>query len=102
MNGAQSAAENGQPKTAPAANQYSPCAVLTPPCQIMNADAPAMAVYMAKLDGRKAVLAWKLPGLVASATAKRTPTRGVRTRETARKKSVCERAQIKARTYRTK
>lgn len=70
---------------------------MTPPCQIIKAAAPNMAVYMAKLDGRNAVLAMKLPGLVASATTKRRPTRGVRIRLMARKRKVCARAQTKAR-----
>jgi hypothetical protein len=56
-NGAQSAAAKGQPRTPPTANQVMACDVLMPPRQFIKAAAPIILMYMAKLDGRKAVLA---------------------------------------------
>lgn len=57
INGAQSAEANGQPSTPAAANQKIPEAVFNPPRQFMNEEAPSITIYMAKLEGKKAVLA---------------------------------------------
>lgn len=75
---------NGQPMIPPAANQAIPAAVLNPPVQSMKAAAPNMPVYMAKLEGRNAVLAWKFPGLRTKAKMKKTPIRGCTVRLTTR------------------
>lgn len=48
---------NGQPTIPPRANHAMPEAVFKPPLQFMKAAAPSMPVYMAKLEGRYAVLA---------------------------------------------
>jgi hypothetical protein len=39
----------------------------------MKAEAPSKHPYIAKLDGRNAVLAWKLPGVMTVAMRKKTP-----------------------------
>lgn len=57
MNGRQSAAAKGHPRIPATANQKMPCEVLRPPRQFMNDAAPSMHMYIAKLEGRKAVLA---------------------------------------------
>lgn len=75
-NGTARAIAKGQPIIPPAANQAIPAAVLNPPVQSMKAAAPNMPVYMAKLEGRYAVLAWKFPGLRIKARMKKTPMRG--------------------------
>jgi hypothetical protein len=46
----------------------------------MKEAAPSIPVYMAKLEGRKAVLAWKFPALRTVARRKRTPMRALRVR----------------------
>lgn len=68
----------------------------------MNAAAPSIAVYMAKLDGRNAALEWKFPGLNTSAAMKNSPTRGLSARQIAFHIKVWQRAQMKASEYRTK
>jgi hypothetical protein len=65
---------------APAANQAIPCDVFRPPRQFMKEAAPSIPVYIAKLEGRKAVLAWKFPALRTVARRKRTPMRAFRVR----------------------
>lgn len=57
-----------------------------------------MAMYMAKLEGRYAVLAWKLPGLETRARMKKRPIRGFSVRQTTLHISVWQRAQTKAST----
>jgi hypothetical protein len=52
-----------------------PCDDFNPPRQFMKAAAPSMQAYMAKLEGRKAALAWKLPGLMTVMRRKNMPTR---------------------------
>ncbi|KAG7142015.1 hypothetical protein HYQ46_007706 [Verticillium longisporum] len=94
----QSAPANGQPTTAPAANQAIPCDVLRPPRQFMKAVAPSMLAYMAKLEGRKAVLAWKFPALKTVAQRKMMPIRALRVVLTTRKRRTWHRAQAMART----
>ncbi len=64
--------------TPPTANQNMPCDVFKPPFQFMKAAAPSMAMYIAKLEGRYAVLEWKLPGLKTMAMMKKIPMRGLR------------------------
>lgn len=93
---------NGHPKTPPTANQNMPCEVFRPPRQFMNAAAPNMVMYMAKLDGRYAALEWKLPGLKISAVMKKRPTRGLRAKQIDLHISVWQKAQAKPRIYRTK
>lgn len=51
-NGVERAAAKGHPTTAPTANQKIPCAVFRPPRQFIKDEAPNMAMYMAKLEGR--------------------------------------------------
>ncbi len=43
----------------------------------MKAAAPIMLIYMAKLEGRNAALAWKFPGLVTVAMRKKRPIRAL-------------------------
>jgi hypothetical protein len=100
--GAHRAMAKGQPNTPPTANQNIPIDVLIPPRQLMNAAAPIIAVYMAKLEGRKAALAWKFPGLNTVAAMKNSPTRGLSARQMAFHINVWQRAQMKASEYRTK
>lgn len=100
--GAHRAAAKGQPMRPPTANQNMPCDVLIPPFQFMKATVPSMTMYMAKLEGRYAVLAWKLPGLRTTAMRKNKPIRWLRVRLMIRHSSVWHSAQAKARTYRTK
>jgi hypothetical protein len=57
-----------------------------------------MTIYMAKLDGRYAVLAWKLPGLKTRAKMKKRPIRGFSVRQMTLHISVWQRAQTKAST----
>jgi hypothetical protein len=76
--GAQSAEAKGHPRMPAMANQNIPSDVLKPPRQFMNAAAPRVTIYMAKLEGRKAVLAWKLPGLMTVAMRKKIPMRLLR------------------------
>ena len=102
MYGAQSAAANGHPRMPPMANQKIPCEVLSPPRQFMNAAAPSMHMYMAKLDGKKAALAWKLPGLVTVAMRKKMAILPLRVRLMTLNRTVWHSAQTKARPYRTK
>ena len=97
MKGAQRAAAKGQPITPPMAKKNMALEVLRPPFQLMKAAAPSMVMYMAKLEGRKAVLEWKLPGLVTSATMKKRPILGFRAKHTALHISVWLRAQTRAR-----
>jgi hypothetical protein len=68
--GAQSAAAKGHPRIPPRANQAIPCDDFKPPRQFMKAAAPSILIYMAKLEGRNAVLAWKFPGLRTVAARK--------------------------------
>lgn len=77
-NGAANATENGQPSIPPTANQNIPWAVLSPPRQFMNAAMPSIVVYMAKLDGRKAVEARNIPGLNTIDMRKNMAMRGLR------------------------
>ena len=100
--GAHRAAANGQPTTPPMANHSMPQDVLMPPRQFMKDAAPTIAKYIAKLDGRYAVLAWKFPGLRTVAMMKKIPIRGLIVVLTTRKSRVWQKAQEKARTYRTK
>ena len=79
-----------------------PRSVLSPPLQFMNAAAPRRDVYMAKLEGRKAVLAWKLPGDKTVARRKKMPILGLRVKLMTRKKRTWHKAHTKARMYRTK
>jgi len=97
-NGAQRAAANGQPITPPTANQNMPCEDFSPPRQFMKAAAPSIAMYIAKVEGRKAVLALKLPGLVTVAITKKRPIRGFSVVLITRKRRVWQRAQEKPRT----
>lgn len=46
---------NGQPIVAPMPNHIIPVAVLVPPCQSMKAASPREDVYIAKLEGKKAI-----------------------------------------------
>ena len=55
----------GQPKHAPMAIQKIPWAVRRPPRQSMKAAMLSITKYIAKLDGRYEMLAWKKPGEVA-------------------------------------
>lgn len=57
INGRQSAAEKGHPRMPATANQKMPRDVLRPPRQFIKDEAPSMHMHMAKLEGRKAVLA---------------------------------------------
>ena len=75
-----------------------PIEVLSPPRQFISAAAPTMTVYMAKLEGRYAVLAWKFPGLSTRAMMKKIPIRGLSVRQTTLHIRVWQRAQTKART----
>lgn len=102
MKGAHRATAKGQPRMPPTANHQMPEDVLSPPRQFMNAAAPRRDVYMAKLEGRKAVAAWKLPGERMVARMKRRPTRGFSVKLTTRNRRTWHRAQPKASTYRTK
>lgn len=79
-----------------------PCEVLIPPRQFMNATAPSIAVYMAKLEGRYAVLEWKFPGLSVRAMTKNIPIRGFRVAAITLHIKVWHREQTNARIYRTK
>lgn len=97
MYGAQSAAANGQPRIPAMANQKMPCEVLRPPRQFMNEAAPSMHMYMAKLEGRNAVLAWKFPGLMTVAMRKKMPILPFRVELTTLNMTVWQRAQTKAR-----
>ena len=101
-NGAQRAAAKGQPTTPPMANQSMAHDVFRPPRQFMKAAVPIMTIYMAKLDGRYAVLAWKFPGLHTVAMMKNRPMRGFRVLLRTRNSIVWQRAHAKARAYRTK
>lgn len=76
MNGRHKAIEKGHPRTPPKENQNIPWDVLMPPFQFMNAAMPAIAVYIAKLDGRKAADARNIPGLVTIAIMKNRAIRG--------------------------
>ena len=100
--GAARAAANGHPRIPPSANHQMPCAVLSPPLQFMNAAAPRSDVYMAKLDGRYAVLAWKFPGDRTVASRKKIPILGFRVKLMTRKKRTWHRAHTNAKMYRTK
>lgn len=100
--GAQSAAANGQPKMPATANQNIPNEVLSPPRQFINAAAPRVTMYMAKLDGRNAVLAWKLPGLKTVARRKKMPMRLLRVVLVTMNKMVWHRAQPRANPKRMK
>lgn len=64
MKGSTRAAANGQPRVAPIPNHMMPCAVRIPPFQFINAAVPSIVVYMANVEGRYAVDAWNMPGLV--------------------------------------
>lgn len=68
----------------------------------MKAAAPSMHIYIAKLEGKNAVLAWKFPGLVTSAIRKNTPILPLIVTLMAWYKIVWHRAQRMARPYRTK
>lgn len=102
MKGAQSAAANGHPRIPAAANQNMPWEVLRPPFQFMKAAAPSVTKYMAKLDGRKAVLAWKFPGLAMVPIRKKRPIRLLSVVLVTIKRIVCVRAHTKASPKRTK
>jgi hypothetical protein len=68
----------------------------------MNDAAPNMTIYIAKLDGRNAVLEWKLPGLNMRAMMKKTPIRGLRVRQMTLHIKVWHKAQENARAVRIK
>ncbi len=97
MYGATSAAANGHPSSAPAANHSTPRAVCSLPERSMKAAAPSMAAYMAKLDGRYAVAAWNMPDADADASRKYSATRGPRAAPTDRNRRVSHAAQPRAR-----
>lgn len=101
-NGAQSADANGHPRMPPTANHHMPHDVFKPPRQFIKADAPSRDMYMAKLDGRKAVAEWKLPGVMTVAIRKKRPIREFSVKLTTRNMSTWHRAQIRASTYLTK
>ena len=96
--GAAKAIENGQPRTPPTANQIMPWAVLSPPRQLINAAMPSMVVYMAKLEGRKAVEARNMPGEKIMDMRKNMAMRGLRVMDMTRKSCVWAMAQKMART----
>ena len=102
MNGAQRAEANGQPKTPAAANQKIPQDVLSPPRQFMNEAAPNITMYMAKLEGKNAVLAWKLPGLITVISRKNMPILLLSVELVDMKRMVWHRAQPMAKPYLTK
>jgi hypothetical protein len=62
----------------------------------MQAAAPSMHVYMAKLDGRNAVLALKLPGLVMVTRRKIMPILPLRVELVTMNMMVWQRAQMAA------
>ena len=66
----------------------------------MNAAMPSMVVYMAKLDGRKAVEARNMPGLKIMDMRKNMAMRGLRVMEMTRNSCVWAIAQNAASTYR--
>lgn len=71
--GTQRAAAKGQPRIPATANHVMPCQVFSPPRQFMKDAAPSIPAYMAKLEGKKAALAWKFPGLMMVITRKKRP-----------------------------
>lgn len=72
---------NGQPTIAPRANHIIPCAILGPPFKSRKAAKPSIDVYMVKVDGRKAVDAWNMPGLKMTIVRNKRPMRGLRVRQ---------------------
>lgn len=91
----------GQPTMAPNPNHMIPCAVFCPPLQSKKADRPNMDMYMVKLDGRKAVEAWNMPGLNATIIRNRSPILGLRVRQMAEYSLVSQEAHTTAKTNRT-
>jgi hypothetical protein len=68
----------------------------------MKAAAPSRDMYIAKLEGRKAVAEWKLPGVMTVAIRKNRPILEFSVKLMTRKKRTWHRAQTKASTYLTK
>jgi hypothetical protein len=58
-----------------------PCAIFRPPLQSKNAAIPSIDVYMVKVDGRKAVDAWNMPGLNKRTITNSSPMRGLTVRQ---------------------
>ncbi len=102
MNGNTSAAAKGHPRIAPIPNHIMPCAVLNPPFQFMKAAAPSMVAYIANVDGRYAVDAWNIPGLVTEMITNMTAILGFIDRETTENSLLWHAAQVKANTIRRK
>jgi hypothetical protein len=101
-NGADNAIAKGHPSIPPTANQNIPCEVFKPPLQFMNAAIPSIVMYIAKLEGRKAAEAWKIPGLDTIAIKKNKATRWFNVILTTLNIWVWHKAQTKAKTYRMK
>jgi hypothetical protein len=76
--------------------------VFKPRFQSRKAARPSIDEYMAKLDGKRAVDAWKTPGLKSIAIRNKTPIRLSRFNDMAEKSRVWHPVQIRARTMRTK
>lgn len=83
-NGKTKAPANGHPRTAPAPNHmipaFEPCVRApvrsTPIFQSMKAAAPTILIFIAKLEGKNAALAWKSPVLDTMITPVKIATRG--------------------------
>lgn len=92
----------GHPTIAPKPNHMMPCAVFCLPRQSKNAASPSMDVYIVRVDGRKAVEAWNMPGLNATIRTNSNPMRGLSVRQMAEYSRVSQAAQTKARNSRIK
>lgn len=93
---------NGQPTIAPRANHMIPCAILGPFFKSKNAASPSIDVYMVKVDGKKAVDAWNMPGLKSMTVRKRRPIRGLIDRQIDEYNLVWQAAQKNAKNVRIK
>jgi hypothetical protein len=81
--GTSKAPANGHPTIAPRPNHIIPCAVFRPFFQSKKEAKPSMDIYMVKVDGKKAVEAWNMPGLSVTIITNKRPMRGLRVRQMA-------------------
>lgn len=82
---------------APSPNHMIPWAVFCPPLESKKAARPNMFIYMVKVEGRKAVEAWNMPGLNATIIKNNRPMRGLSVRQMAAYNLVWQAAHTKAR-----
>jgi hypothetical protein len=81
--GTMRAPANGHPTIVPRPKHMMPCAALWAFFQSRKAAKPSIDIYMVKVDGKKAVEAWNMPGLSVIIMTKNRPMRGLRVRQIA-------------------